>query len=192
VSESAAGLLPIFRSGNQFRLLGYLFVHAGDVFSMAELAHRTDIPQPTISREVERLAKAGLVSVAPAGRMRLVGANASSPYFPELRALLLKAAGPAVVLAERLGRLDRVREAYLFGSWARRYQGELGPPPADVDVLVVGGADPDEVEDVCIEVGRELALEVNPVVLSQDEWHDSASGFVRQVRGGPVVQLWPE
>jgi hypothetical protein len=61
-----------------------------------------------------------------------------------------------------------------------------------VDVLVVGGADPDEVEDVCIEVGRELALEVNPVVLSQDEWHDSASGFVRQVRGGPVVQLWPE
>jgi MarR family len=58
-------------------------VHSGSRFSMAELERRTGIPQPTISREVGRLSKADLVSVASAGRMRLVEANAASPYFPE-------------------------------------------------------------------------------------------------------------
>ncbi|MGQ0670645.1 MAG: MarR family transcriptional regulator [Actinomycetota bacterium] len=191
VSESPPGLLPIFRSRHQLRLLGYLFVHAGSEFSIAELERRTGISQQTISREVDRLARAGLLSVRPAGRMRLVEADAGSPYFFELRALLLKVSGPAVVLAESLAGVTGIREAYLFGSWALRYQGELGPPPADVDVLVVGDADPDAVEAVCVDVGRRLRIEVNPVVLSDEEWRRSGSGFLRQLRRGPLVQLAP-
>ncbi len=191
VSESPPGLLPIFRSRQQLALLGYLFVHAGQAFSLAELERRTGVAQQTISREVDRLAKAGLLSVRPAGRMKLVEADAGSPYFPELRALLLKVSGPAVALAEGLKGIAGILEAYLFGSWARRYQGELGPPPADVDLLVVGDADPDVVEGACVEVGRRLGIEVNPVVLSDDEWRGSGSGFVRQLREGPLVRLDP-
>lgn len=191
MSESSPGLLPIFRSGNQLRLLGFLFVHAGAEFSIAELERRTGISQQTISREVARLTEAGLLSVRRAGRMTLVGANEGSSYFPDLRALLLKAAGPSVMLAERLAEIAGITEAYLFGSWARRYDGEPGPPPADVDVLVIGDADPDAVEAVCEDVGRDLGLEVNPVVLSEAEWRDPASGFVRQLRGGSLVELTP-
>jgi len=189
VSESAPGLLPIFRSGNQLKLLGSLFVLAGAEFSIAELERRTGVSQQTISREVGRLGDAGLLSARRSGRMTLVQANQGSPYFPELRRLLLKAAGPSVVLAERLTEVAGVTEAHLFGSWARRYEGELGPPPADVDVLIVGDADPDRVEAVCVEVGRGLGLEVNPVVLSEAEWRDPTSGFVRQLRHGPLVEL---
>jgi predicted nucleotidyltransferase len=189
VSESPPGLLPIFRSRHQLRLLGELFVHAGSAFSIAELERRTGIPQQTISREVDRLSKAGLLAVRSVGRTKLVEANADSPYFTELRALLLKAAGPAVVLGDRLAQVSGITEAYVFGSWARRYEGEVGPPPADVDVLIVGDADPDAVEAACVVAGRELGLEVNPVVLSKQEWRRSRSGFVRQVRNGPLVQL---
>jgi len=191
VSEAPPGLLPIFRSRHQLELLGYLFVHAGSAFSIAELERRTGIPQQTISREVDRLAKAGLISVRTAGRMKLVEAAAGSPYFPELRALLLKVAGPAVVLRDLLDRVAGVQEAYVFGSWALRYEGELGPPPADVDVLVVGDADPDAVEAACVEAGRRLGLEVNPVVLSQGEWRRSRSGFISQLRQDPIVRLLP-
>jgi predicted nucleotidyltransferase len=189
VSESPPGLLPIFRSQNQLRLLGFVFAHAGSRFSIAELERRTGIPQQTISREVDRLAEAGLVSVRASGRMRMVEANESSPYFPELHGLLLKAAGPAVMLAERLEQVSGVHEAYVFGSWARRYHGELGPPPADVDVVVVGDADPDEVEAACVDAGERLGLEVNPVVLSDEEWRDTGSGFIRGLRKGPLVGL---
>jgi len=164
-------------------------VHAGSAFSIAELERRTGIPQQTISREVDRLSKAGLLAVRSVGRTKLVEANADSRYFTELRALLLKAAGPAVVLGDRLAQVSGITKAYVFGSWARRYEGEVGPPPADVDVLIVGDADPDAVEAACVEAGAELGLEVNPVVLSEEEWRRSRSGFVRQVRKGPLVQL---
>lgn len=189
MSESAPGLLPIFRSRHQLRLLGDLFVNAGSAPSIAELERRTGIPQQTISREVDRLSKAGLLKVRSLGRMKLVEANQDSTYFPELRALLLKAAGPAVVLGDRLRRIPGIDEAYVFGSWARRYEGEIGPPPADVDVMVVGDADPDAVEAACLQAGRRLGLEVNPVVLSGAEWRRSRSGFVRHVRKGPLVQV---
>lgn len=171
--------------------MAHLFVHAGSALSIAELARRLEVSQQTISREVDRLTKAGLLSTTTVGRMKLVEANAASPYFPELRALLLKAAGPAVVLGERLAAVPGVGEAHVFGSWARRYEGELGPPPADVDVLVVGDPDPDAVEAACVEAGRELGLEVNPAVLSEEEWREAGSGFVRQLRKGPLVRLFP-
>lgn len=164
-------------------------MHSGSAFSISELERRTRIPQQTLSREVDRLAKAGLLLARTVGRTKLVEANAMSPYFLELRALLLKVSGPAVVLGERLSRVPGVEDAYVFGSWARRYEGELGPPPADVDVLVVGDPDPDEVEAACVEAGRHLGMDVNPVVLSRDEWTSGASGFVRQLRKGPLVPL---
>lgn len=189
VSKAPPGLLPIFRSRHQLRLLGYLFVHSGSAYSISELERRTGIPQQTLSREVDRLTKAGLLVARAAGRMKLVEANSGSPYFPELRALLLKASGPAVVVGEHLSRVSGIEEAHVFGSWARRYEGEVGPPPADVDVLAIGDPDPDEVEAACIEAGRRLGMEVNPVVLSRDEWESEASGFVRQLRKGPLVPL---
>ena len=183
--------MPIFRSQNQLRLLGYLFVHADSGISIAELERRTGIPQQTISREVDRLAEAGLLAVRSSGRMRLVAANTGSPYFAELQALLLKAAGPAVVLLEALAEARGIREAHIFGSWARRYRGESGPSPADVDVVVVGDADPEAVDAVCEEVGRRLGLEVNAIVLSEQEWDERDSGFLRQLHEGPLVQVAP-
>lgn len=191
VSESTPALLPIFRSQSQLRLLGYLFVHTDSEISIGELERRTGIPQQTISREVDRLAQAGLLAVRSLGRMRLVAANPGSPYFAELQGLLLKATGPALLLSEALAEVRGIREAHIFGSWARRYRGEPGPTPADVDLVVVGDADPEAVETLSVEVGRRLGLEVNPVVLSEREWDDADSGFLRQLHEGPLVQVAP-
>jgi predicted nucleotidyltransferase len=124
--------------------------------------------------------------------MKLVSANTGSPYFADLQALLLKAAGPAVLLSEALAEVRGIGEAYVFGSWARRYRGESGPSPADVDVVVIGDSDPEAVEAVCMEVGRRLGLEVNAIVLSEGEWEARASGFLRQLREGPLVQVAPK
>ena len=68
------------------------------------------------------LLKAGLLAGRRVGRLHFVKPNEASPYFPELAVLLLKVFGPRSVLAERLADLDGVEEAYLFGSWARRYE----------------------------------------------------------------------
>lgn len=186
---SGSALLPIFRSEQQVRLLSHLFIHMRGPQSLATIGQQTGIPQPTISREVERLSKAGLVRSRQAGRMRLVEANDASPFYGELRSLLLKAFGPVTVLRDELIRIGGIRHAFVFGSWARRYLGESGPSPADIDLVVVGSADVDAIYAACRRVETVLGMDVNPVVISLDEWNKERSGFIKDVRQGPLVPI---
>jgi len=189
VSRSAPGLLPIFRSDSQFALLGHIFLHPEREQTLAELQEATGIPQQTVSREVSRLLRAGLLKGRRVGRLHYVAPNQASPYFPELSGLLLKTFGPRSLLAERLSKLDGIEEAFLFGSWARRYEGEPGPSPSDIDVVVIGEPDVDAVYEAAGEVGRVLDQEVNAVCLNPVEWRSARSGFVKELRNGPLVPL---
>lgn len=190
MSQSAPPLLPIFRSAAQLALLTELFTGAAPERSIGELAARADVPQATVSREVARLVAAGLLSDREVGRTRLVRARSESPIHAELSALLLKVAGPPVVLAELLAEVPGVREAFVYGSWARRRLGEPGDEPADIDVLVVG--DPSAVRgarDAADAATARLGRDVSVSVLSPQEWAHGTSGFVRAVRESPRVPI---
>lgn len=189
MSQSAPALLPIFRSDSQMRLLGQLFLNPDREQTIAELEAATGVPQQTLSREVNRLLETGLLEGRRLGRLHLVKANRSSPFFPELAGLLLKAVGPVRVLSELLHHLARVEAVYLFGSWARRYHGEPGLPPGDIDVLVIGEPDVDEVYGACSEAAQTLGQEVNSVMMTADEWKAGRSGFIRQLQSGPLVEV---
>lgn len=189
MTEIAPALLPIFRSKNQFDLLAHLFLHPDKRFSIATLKDDTHISQPTISREVDRLKKAGLLESESMGRMTLVHARKDSPYFPELYSLLLKTAGPGVILTDRLRKLDGLKAAFIFGSWARRYAGEIGDAPGDIDLLLIGNPSPSKVDELSSKLERQLHTEVNPVILSPREWKAGTSAFVRQIKKQPLVPL---
>ncbi len=171
------------------RLLGQLFLHPDREQTVAELEQATGIPQQSVSREVNRLLETGLVEGRRLGRLHLVKPNQASPYFPELAGLLLKALGPRSVLAERLNGVKGIEEAYIFGSWARRYEGEPGAPPGDIDLVVIGDFDVDAVYGACGDAGAVLGQEVNAVMLTPEEWRSRRSGFVREVANGPLVRV---
>jgi predicted nucleotidyltransferase len=169
------------------RLLGQLYLHPDWEQTIANLEQATGIPQQTVSREVNRLLAAGLVDGRRLGRLHLVKPNQASPYFPELFGLLLKALGPLSVLADRLADLAGIEKAYIFGSWARRYEGEPGAPPGDIDVVIIGEPDVDEAYEACRNAGAVLGQEVNAVLLTPEEWRRQGSGFIREVASGPLV-----
>jgi predicted nucleotidyltransferase len=55
--------------------------------------------------------------------------------------------GPEVVIGAEFAGISGIRAAYIFGSLAARYEGAAGPRPNDVDVLVVGEVNRDDVYD---------------------------------------------
>lgn len=182
--------LPVFRSDGQARLLAEIFLHAPPMgLRLTDLAERVALSAGTAHREVNRLERAGIVRSERVGRERRVFADETSPYHTELRSLLLKAFGPVMVLAEQLAAIDGAAEAFVFGSWARRYDGEPGDPPGDIDLLVIGTAAPDDVYAACRRAERRLGLAVNPTILSEAEWHGD-SGFLRRLRGGALVRVF--
>lgn len=188
-------LLPIFRSRSMALLLAHLFNRGTDEGeSIGELAKHLDVARSTVQRDVAELERAGIVESRSIGTSRLVRPSRSSPYFEELASLLLKAFGPREVLTDLLQDISGIREAFLFGSWARRYLGEKGPPPADVDLLIIGDRDVDvqQIYRAASQASRLLGRDVQPTILSADEWERKGSSFLRTIREGPLIPLTTE
>ena len=188
VMRTAPPLLPLFRSDHQGRLLALVLFDADRELSVAELARRLGVNHATVSREVDRLEGAGIVTSRRLGQLRLVRAAPESPVAAEVRSLALKAFGPAYVIADAIGEMPGIVGAWIYGSYAERAHGTVGPPPQDLDVLVVGAPDRDALYRAARSAGEQLGREVNVTVRSVGEWEEP-TGFLRAVKEGPLVDV---
>lgn len=164
-----------------------------EAVTIADLARELGAPLATVAREVKRLADADILSVVRQGRAQLVTGNDANPAVAPLRDLVAVAFGPRFVITDEFADLAGLVELVVFGSWAARYRGERGPSPGDVDVLVVGAVDRDEVYDAADRAARRLHRDVNPTVMSAHRWtapEDTADPFVRALRARPLLGLY--
>jgi predicted nucleotidyltransferase len=188
IRTKAPPLLPLFRSRLQAELLARLFLAAPEGESISELGRRLAVDAASVQREVSRLEQAGVLTSTRVGRTRIVRPDPGSPIHRELAALLEKAFGPAPLLEEQLARIDGVHRAFIFGSWARRFHGESGRLPHDIDLLVVGSPDPNEVYRAARNVDERLGIEINPIIVDDAEW-SRPNGLVARVKREPLVEL---
>lgn len=187
--SEAPALLPLFRSRHQAELLAMLFLHPEEDRTSSELATAVGVPLTTAHRELARLEAAGLLTGRPVGRSRLLRANQAHPAFRPLAQLLLVSFGPQLVVAEEFAGLPRTTHVIIFGSWAARYHGSEGPPPGDVDVLVVGSPDRAAVYSAAERAESRLGLTVNPTVRSAARWEAGDDPLVASIRADPLVDV---
>ncbi|GAA2602165.1 hypothetical protein SMC26_07790 [Actinomadura fulvescens] len=186
--SDAPPLLPIFRSRHQADLLTVLFFHPEQDFTLAELSRRLGVSMSTLHGEVGRLLDAELITARQVGRSRLLRANTGHRVADALALLLTLTFGPQVAVGDAFGGVAGVRAVLIFGSWARRYGGEAGPAPNDVDVLVLGDdVDRDGVYEAAEAAQDRLGLPVNPVVRPAGRWLTDSDPLVQQVKASPFV-----
>jgi len=181
-------LFPLFRSELQSKLLVRVLLGGGDE-SVADMASTMGEDPGNTAREVVRLERAGIVTSRRVGRTKLVQANQQAPFYRPLVELVTVVLGPATVLAEELAGIDGILSAEIFGSWAARYHGEPGQAPSDVDLIVVGSPDRDDLHDATQAAARRLNRLVNPVLVSPRRWNSAEDGFIREVRSRPRVPV---
>jgi DNA-binding transcriptional ArsR family regulator len=180
--------MAIFRSQLQGELLARV-VLMSDAPTVSDLARALKAPVATVQREVERLERAGLLSTKRVGRARLVSANDANPAMGPLRELVTIAFGPRQVVAEEFGGLQGVTDVVIFGSWAARYSGEQGAVPGDVDVVVVGQPDRDDVYDAAERAQARLARPVNTTLVSPSRWEARQEPFLREIQRRPILSV---
>lgn len=180
-------LAPIFRSENQARLLTELVLF-GSELSIRDLSATISVPYATVHDEVSKLLDAGILRSRTVGRTRLVSADPESPLTSPLREILAVATGPRAELTRRLQEVPGIESAFLYGSFAARTAGVGGPPPQDIDLMVIGTPSAEDVYAACEEVSELAKRPVNPTILTASEFaHDS--GFLETVRSRPAVPL---
>jgi DNA-binding transcriptional ArsR family regulator len=186
----APSLLPILRSEQQGEILALLLGDPDRELSLTEISQLTGAPHPSAYREVQRAEQAGLVTTRKIGNTRLVRANTSSPYYAGLADVLTRAFGVPAVLADVLRPVNGIDEAYVYGSWAARHAGEPGRRPVgDIDVLVLGAPDRDQLYQALGLAERKLGRQVQATVRDAD-WLNSGSGsFHESVTSRPLLKL---
>ncbi len=187
--NAAPALLPVFRSQLQADILAALLLHPEREYSVTDLARRFDAPLSTVHGEVRRLTEAGLLSRRNVGRSALVQANSGNRLVGPLAELLFLSWGPPQVVAEEFAELDGAERVLIFGSWAARYHQQHGPPPHDLDVLVVGRPTREAVYDAADRAQQRLGMPVNPVIRSGNAWRQAADPLVQQIQSGPLVAV---
>ncbi len=183
-------LLPLLRSALQGEILALILLNPEREWSLTDLATRVGASVSTAQREVTRAEEAGVVISRRVGNTRLVRAL-PSPITEPLTELLLRSFGPPQVVAEAFAAVGGIEGLYLFGSWAARYAGAPGRAPADLDVLVIGRPDRDEVADAADRARLRLGREVNVTIRSLDWWRNGTDGFHTEVTTRPLVPIHP-
>jgi predicted nucleotidyltransferase len=191
MESNPSWLLPLLRSRFTGALLALLYLHPDRDYSLTEAGRAIGASIKVMSTEADRLVTAGLVRETRRGQARLIRAETDGPVSRPLTDLLAVTYGPQPVLADLLSGVAGVEQAYIYGSWAARYLGEPGPVPHDVDVLVVGTANEDDLYDLARQAESRLAREVNISAVSPQYWDapDPADSFMKHVRERPLVGL---
>jgi DNA-binding transcriptional ArsR family regulator len=178
--------MPILRSQAQAEILTLLLLHPETEYSITEMSVALGAPLTTVQREVNRLSQAGLINERRVGRTRVVCADPTSRYTRPLTELLTVAFGPHVVISEEFAGIPAVGVA-IYGSWAARYHGVPGPPPADVDVLVVGEPSRAQIYDAAEQAEHRIGFPVNVTLCSPARWAAASDALIQQIRSAPVV-----
>lgn len=186
--QQAPAVFPLFRSRLTAAVLVRVYV-GGEEQSVVDLAGAVGVNRGNMAREVSRLERAAVLASRRVGRTKLVRANENAPFYAPLRDLVTITLGPAAVLAEELASVEGIGQADVFGSWAARALGEPGPSPVDIDLLVVGRPDRDDLHDA-VRRGRErLGREINIVVVSPERWRSDDDAFLVELRNRPRVPV---
>lgn len=186
VSEKS-GLGSSLFSKSRLAILGLLYLNADQRFYFRQIVNTTKMGMGAVQREVRLLSESGLVLREREGRQVYYQANRDCPIFEELKAILVKTAGLADVLRDRLAPLvNRCRVAFVFGSFAEG----LDNAESDVDVMVIGNVTFAAVSDALGDLQADLRREVNPTVYNVHELREKISTpFIASIMRKPKVFL---
>lgn len=136
-------------------------------FHLREIERRTDLSTGSLRQEIAKLRKLGLITLRKDGNRTCYEANRQHPLFEDIHRIVLKTVGLVDVLKASLGS-SGIQCAFVFGSVA---QG-TAKAESDIDLMVVGNIGLRKLAALLSGVGNQLGREINPHVLTPEEYRD--------------------
>jgi len=186
----SSGLCEALFTKTQRQVLGLLYGNPARSYYSKEIVRLAGVGSGTVLRELEKLAKAGLLTIEKIGNQKHFRANPKSPIFAELCGIVVKTFGVADVLCSALEKCrGEIVTAFIYGSIARGTD-QAG---SDIDLMIVtdelGYAD---VMTAVAEAESRLGRTVNPTIYGVAEFGNKLANdrsFVSRVVEQPKIFL---
>ena len=152
----------------QQKVLGLLFGKPDKSFYTNEIMRWAAIGRGTVSRELNRLVAAGLLTASREGNQNHYQANPASPVFTELVGIVRKTFGVADEIKVALKALDdQIELAFIYGSIAKGTETQS----SDIDLMLVGeGLSYGDVVEALLPLEDSLRRAINPTIYDKKEF----------------------
>ncbi|EKD65317.1 MAG: hypothetical protein ACD_50C00118G0003 [uncultured bacterium] len=157
----------IQRSSVSKKILSYFFSNKKAENYGRELARILDVDPKNLHSKLKEFERNGLIVSEKKGNQRYYKLNKFFPLLKEYEKIIGKELPPEVLLKEKLSLVKGIKEAYIFGSYAKG----KADSNSDVDVLIIGNHKALEAQKAVLSLQRELGREINIIDMTTQEFN---------------------
>lgn len=148
------------------KLLDYFFMNSKESLYVNELSRRLSLDKRNLIKKIRELESEGLLLHQKIGNVKLYSINKGYPLYDEYRNIITKTTGFEANLREILKQIKGVKQAYIYGSYAKNTM----DAHSDVDVFVVGGHSIIALQKQLSRLQKSISREINVINISEQEF----------------------
>ena len=174
----------------QQRVLSLLFGKPDKSFYTNEIVRLANMGRGTITRELEKLSAAGLLTITRSGNQLHYQANDESPIFEELTSIVRKTFGMVDILSKALSPIEQnLILAFVYGSIAKGEDNST----SDIDLMLVGeDLSYSDIIELLMPAENSLQRDINPSILTIKEFRnrqDEKQSFLTRLLEQPKLMI---
>jgi len=177
-----------FRSKVSVKILDYYFLNPDAQAYINELARLLELDPKNVERKLKEFESKGLFQSEFRGKQRYFFLAKKSPLLVHYRQIFLKTFGLEKRLRGLIENIPGVKEAYIYGSYAR---GKMDSS-SDVDLLVVGSHSVLGLQRSIAKLQKDLGREINIVNFNQKEFErrkKNEDPFISNIFNDKTIRL---
>src|SRR3989344_4529073 len=177
-----------FGSSTRVKILSMLILNSDREFYIKEVADSLRLSYGLVHRELENLKKINIITERHKGKLRHFKINKSSPIYPEIRSLILKTEGLGNVIGEVLRKINDIKYALIFGSFAKGTEVEK----SDIDLLIIGDAKEEQIIESIRKAEKKLGRDTNYILWSERELAKKSKEkhhLIADIAKGPLIMI---
>ena len=142
---------------NRAELLKLFFTNPDRAFYMQEIGRILDKKPGIFQRTLNNLVLEGILESEYRANARYFKVNKNYPLYKELKSIIFKTIGIKGSIKEILEEIKGVRFAFIYGSYAKAKENYI----SDIDLVIIGNPDEDELIKRLDKVEGKLQREIN-------------------------------
>ena len=181
-------ILGLTKSKTREKIIRLFFSDTEKEYYLRELERILNIPVGNIRRELLNLEKSGLFKRSKKGNLVYYSVNKSSPIFEEFKKIIFKTIGVEGLIKKALTKIKGVEIAFIFGSYAKGLENSF----SDVDLMIIGEPDENELLAKISEIEKKISREVNYHIFSSRGWKKKIkeeNSFIKNITTQPKIFL---
>ena len=183
--------LYISKSKIRESLLVLFFTNPRKKYYLRELERLLGFSAGSIRRELLKFTDDNLFKTEKTGNLLYYSLNRNHPLFDELKSIVSKTAGVEYSLRNELSKINKIKTAFIFGSFAAKKESEK----SDIDLMIIGNPDITKLNYIISLLENKFKREINLIIYSPEEYDlkkNETSQFILEILKKPKILLLGE